>query len=138
MDPLRIQSEKAKRYLELHEELKDIEVGLFIYNIDTYKSKLTQIVEDLEIVENQKNDEEKKLSDMQEKKIELKNCIDSLTEQIEECQNVGFESTNKIEKINSEIGISNEKISNNKENSERLSTEIAEYEDKIKDLQDEN
>ena len=137
LDPLRIQSEKAKRYLELHEELKDIEVGLFIYNIDTYKSKLTQIVEDLEIVENQKNDEEKKLSDMQEKKIELKNCIDSLTEQIEECQNVGFESTNKIEKINSEIGISNEKISNNKENSERLSTEIAEYEDKIKDLQDE-
>ena len=137
LDPLRIQSEKAKRYLELHEELKDIEVGLFIYNIDTYKSKLTQIVEDLEIVENQKNDEEKKLSDMQGKKIELKNCIDSLTEQIEECQNVGFESTNKIEKINSEIGISNEKISNNKENSERLSTEIAEYEDKIKDLQDE-
>ena len=137
LDPLRIQSVKAKRYLELHEELKDIEVGLFIHNIESYKEKLSQIVEDMGIYENQKNDEEKKLSNLQAKKIELKNCIDSLTVQIEECQNLGFESTNKIEKINSEIGISNEKISNNKENSERLVSEIADYEQKIKDLQEE-
>ena len=137
LDPLRIQSEKAKRYLELHEELKDIEVGLFIHNIESYKEKLSQIVADMGIIEEQKNDEDKKLSDIQAKKIELKNCIDSLTEQIEECQNIGFESSNKIEKINSEIGISNEKISNNKENSERLVSEIADYEEKIKDLQEE-
>jgi len=112
LEPLRIQSDRAKRFLELHEQLKDIEVGLFIYNIETYKSKLTQLVDDMEIIEEQKNAEEEKLSNMQAKKIELKNCIDKLTEQIEECQNIGFESSNKIEKINSEIGISNEKISN--------------------------
>lgn len=29
---------------------------------------------------------------------------------IENMQNIGFESSNKIEKINSEIGISNERI----------------------------
>lgn len=52
LDPLRIQSEKAKRFLELHESLKDIEVGLFIHNIETYKEKLEQVVEDLKILEN--------------------------------------------------------------------------------------
>jgi len=137
LEPLRIQSDRAKRFLELHEQLKDIEVGLFIYNIETYKSKLTQLVDDMEIIEEQKNAEEEKLSNMQAKKIELKNCIDKLTEQIEECQNIGFESSNKIEKINSEIGISNEKISNNKENCERLLLEIEDYENKINDLQEE-
>ena len=137
LDPLRIQSEKAKRFLELHEQLKDIEVGLFLYNIESYKEKLAQIVEDMGIIEDQKNSEETNLSNMQAKKIELKNCIDKLTEQIEECQNLGFESTNKIEKINSEIGISNEKISNNQENLKRIALEIEDYEQKVKDLNEE-
>ncbi len=137
LDPLRIQSEKAKRFLELHESLKDIEVGLFIHNIDSYKEKLMQVVEDLKILENQKNAEEEKLNTLQTNKINLKNEIDKLTEEIEKCQNIGFESTNKIEKINSEIGISNEKISHNKENCERLTQEIDESNQRIKDLQEE-
>ena len=137
IDPLRIQSEKAKRFLELHESLKDIEVGLFIYNIESYKQRLSQVVEDLKIIESQKDDEEEKLSKMQINKIDLKNQIDRLTEEIEMCQNLGFESTNQIEKINSDIGISNEKILHNKENTERLSSEIEDAKQKIKDLQEE-
>ena len=137
LDPLRIQSEKAKRFLELHESLKDIEVGLFIHNIETYKEKLEQVVEDLKILENQKNDEEKKLNNIQNKKGTLKKQIDELIEEIEKCQNIGFESTNQIEKINSEIGISKEKILHNKENNERLLSEIEDSKQKIKDLQEE-
>ena len=78
LDPLRIQSEKAKRFLELHESLKDIEVGLFIHNIETYKEKLEQVVEDLKILENQKSDEEEKLNNIQNKKGTLKKQIDDL------------------------------------------------------------
>lgn len=137
LDPLRIQSEKAKRFLELHESLKDIEVGLFIHNIETYKEKLEQVVEDLKILENQKSDEEEKLNNIQNKKGTLKKKIDELIEEIEKCQNIGFESTNQIEKINSEIGISNEKILHNKENNERLLSEIEDSKQKIKDLQEE-
>ena len=137
LDPLRIQSEKAKRFLELHESLKDIEVGLFIHNIETYKEKLEHVVEDLKILENQKNDEEEKLNNIQNKKGTLKKQIDELIEEIEKCQNIGFESTNQIEKINSEIGISNEKILHNKENNERLLSEIEDSKQKIKDLQEE-
>ena len=33
IEPLKNQAEKAKRYLDLREELKSIEIGLFIYNI---------------------------------------------------------------------------------------------------------
>ncbi len=137
LDPLRIQSEKAKRFLELHESLKDIEVGLFIHNIETYKEKLEQVFEDLKILENQKSDEEEKLNNIQNKKGTLKKQIDELIEEIEKCQNIGFESTNQIEKINSEIGISNEKILHNKENNERLLSEIEDSKQKIKDLQEE-
>ena len=84
-----------------------------------------------------KNDEEKKLNNIQNKKGTLKKQIDELIEEIEKCQNIGFESTNQIEKINSEIGISNEKILHNKENNERLLSEIEDSKQKIKDLQEE-
>ncbi|MCI8919752.1 MAG: hypothetical protein HFH29_13530, partial [Eubacterium sp.] len=33
----------------LREELKSIEVGLFIYNIETYKKRLEEIIKDEEI-----------------------------------------------------------------------------------------
>ena len=36
--PLKIQSEKAKKFLSLRDELKNIEVGLFLYNIEKYKA----------------------------------------------------------------------------------------------------
>ena len=56
----------------------------------------------------------------------MKQELDEITTQIEQMQNIGFESTNKIEKINSEIGISKERIQNNITNKERLKSEIKE------------
>lgn len=111
--------------------------GLFLYNIEIYKEKLEQIVNDLSIMENHKNEETAKLEQIQKNKEDLKIAIDSLTEQIEEAQSLGFESSNKIEKINSEINISKERIINNNANSERISKEILEIEDRIQILEEE-
>ena len=43
IEPLKVQAEKAKKFLDLREELKNIEIGLFIYNINSYKEKLSKI-----------------------------------------------------------------------------------------------
>lgn len=137
IEPLKLQSDKAKQFLDLREELKNIEVGLFLYNIENYKEKLSQVTKDEEIMQSQKHDEDEKMSKLQEAKEELKQEIDSITINIEELQNIGFESTNKIEKINSEIGISNERIQNNTLNKERLEKEIEETRNKIAELEEE-
>ena len=137
IEPLKIQSDKARKYLDLREELKNIEVGLFLHNISEYKEKLEKIVEDIKIVEEQNNDENTKMQNLQELKEKLKSEIDEITLKIEEMQNLGFESTNRIEKINSEIGISKERIQNNSTNKERLEKEIEEVKIRIKELEDE-
>ena len=137
LDPLKAQSEKAKKYLDLREELKNIEIGLFIHNINEYKEKLEKIAEDIQIVEAQNTDENEKMEDLQKSKEELKSEIDSITAKIEEMQNLGFESTNKIEKINSDIGISKERIQNNLGNKERLEKEIEEINTRISELEEE-
>ena len=138
IEPLRLQADKAKQFLDLREELKSIEVGLFIYNIDTYKQKLEQIIKDEEIIKSQEQDENEKMSHIKEMKEKLKKEIDQVTTQIEELQNLGFESSNKIEKINSEIGISNERMQNNSANHERIEKEIDEVKQRIKELEEES
>lgn len=137
LEPLKLQAEKAKKFLDLREELKNIEIGLFLYKIDTYKEKLEKIKNDKEIFESQLTQENEKLEKMQELKEKLKQEIDNLTEEIEKAQNIGFESKNKIEKTTSEINISKERITNNIQNKERLESEITIATKNIHDLEDE-
>ncbi len=137
IEPLRLQSEKAKQFLNLKEELKNIEIGLFLYRIDEYKEKLEELTKNKEIFSNQNQEEEEKLNLMQKLKDELKGQIETISIEIESLQTLGFESKNTIEKINSDINVSKERISNNKENKIRLESEITSSNQSIKDLQEE-
>ena len=74
---------------------------------------------------------------LQKSKEALKEEIDQITAKVEEMQNLSFESTNKIEKINSEIGVSKERIQNNLGNKDRLEKEIEEIKNRITELEEE-
>ena len=137
LGPLQTQAEKAKKYLNLREELKNIEVGLFVYNIEKYKENLQQIVKDIDIMQSQCNDEEGKLEKVKILKEELKSSIDEITEQIENMSNLGFESQKEIEQLNSDINVAKTRISNNNENSVRFTDEIQEQNEKIQELKQE-
>ncbi len=137
IDPLKVQSEKARKFLDLREELKQIEIGLFLFNIDTYKEKLEQIKIDEDILEGHNVQAEEKMEQINELKEKLKQEINSITDEIEAMQNIGFESSKQIEKINSDINVSKERITNNKENYTRLEKEITENEQRKKELEEE-
>ena len=137
LEPLKNQSDKAKKFLSLKEELKEIEIGLFIYNIEKYKQNLEQIAQDEEIMNSTLNQKEGKLEKISILKEELKSAIDELTIEIEKTQNIGFESQHEIERINSEINVSKTKIENNAENIERFKAEIEENVLRIQELAEE-
>lgn len=137
IEPLKLQSEKAKKFLNLREELKSIEVGLFLYNIDTYKEKLQKVIEDEEILKSQNDEANSKMQEISELKENLKQEIDKLTNEIENMQNLGFESGKEKERISSEINIAKERITNNKENFARYDEEIKEIEARNQELSDE-
>lgn len=137
MEPLKAQSEKAKKYLNLREELKNIEIGLFIYNIEKYKQSLEEIVKSEEVISASCNEEEGRLERIKSLKELLKTEIDDITNKIEEMSNIGFESQKEIEMMNSDINVANTRIANNKENSQRFEKEIEELNQKIIDLNEE-
>ncbi|MBR3614788.1 MAG: chromosome segregation protein SMC [Clostridia bacterium] len=135
--PLKSQSEKAKKYLSLRDELKNIEVGLFLYNIEDFKKQTEEIIENIDLLDTQKVKEEEVFNRFQTEKEELKIAIDALIEEIERVQNLGFEGNQKKEQYNSEIGIARERISNNTENYDRYAIEIEELENRNKELENE-
>ena len=137
IEPLKIQAEKAKKYLDLREELKSIEIGLFIYNIEKYKTNLEEIVKDEEIYTSQCKDEEGRLERIKQLKEELKSEIDDITLKIEDLSNIGFESQKEIEMLNSDINVANTRIANNKENKQRYEKEIEESKTRLQELHEE-
>ena len=136
IDSLKIQSEKAKKFLSLRDELKNIEISLFLYNIDDYKAKINEIKEALDILEAQKVKEDEKLNDFQSQREELKKSIEELVELIEKTQNLGFELEKKKEQINSQISVNQERIVNNEENYGRFEIEIDNLKEKNKVLEE--
>ena len=137
LEPLQMQSDKAKKYLNLREELKNIEIGLFVYNIEKYKKDLEELVQSIEVMQNQANEEDEKLEHIKALKEELKTSIDQITEEIENMSNIGFESQKQIEQLNSDINVAKTRIANNNENSQRYSKEIEEQNNHIKELKEE-
>ena len=137
IEPTKIQAEKAREFLRLRDELKSIEIGLFVHNINDYKKKIEEIVNDQEVFNTQLVRESERLNNIQELKEELRIALDNITEQIEKMQNLGFENEKKKEQIRADINVNHEKLSHNKENFERLEKEIAENDERIKILEDE-
>ena len=137
IEPLKLQSEKAKKFLSLRDELKNIEIGLFLYNIDNYKLQIQEVSDNIGILDNQKSQEEENLSNIQTERDNVKELIDKLIEEIEKTQNLSSEGNQRREQFNSEIGIATERISNNKENYERYASEIEELEKRNQELEEE-
>ena len=137
LGPLKEQSERARKYLDLKEELKNIEVGLFVYNIEKYKNDIAKVTEDFDIIASNCNLEEGKLEKIKLLKDELKENIDEITNKIESLQNIGFESQKKQEQINSDINLFKSKIENNEQNEKRYLEEIEELKKKIQTSEEE-
>ncbi len=137
LEPLHMQAEKAKKYLNLREELKTIEVGLFLHNIEQNKQELEKVTQDETITKQQCDEEETKLERSKQAKEELKNTIDEITNKIESISNLGFESQKEIEMLHAEIGVSEARITNNQENQQRFLQEIEEKSVRLRELEEE-
>lgn len=131
LEPLKMQADKAKKYIDYKAELKNIEVGLFAYNIEKFKLDCKNINYDMEVMQSNCNIEEGKLEKIKILKEELKSSIDEFTELIEETQNLSFTSKKEIEILLSNINVAKTKFQNNVENKQRFEQEIKEIKEKI-------
>jgi len=126
IEPLKSQSEKAKKYLDLNGSLKKLELNLFLNEVEEIKLKLESENGQLTIVNNQYTDyiSQKESLSSKQKKIQL--TIDSLEKEISSMQNNFYETSSSAKKLEGEKVLYQEKIKNLEININRISKEIEE------------
>ncbi|HZK70190.1 MAG TPA: chromosome segregation protein SMC, partial [Clostridia bacterium] len=137
IEPLREQSEKARNFLDLREELKVLEIGLYVENLKKYKKNLSSFQDTYDSLKQEYDDKNKQLEDIStdnksklENSKELENKLNVLKD---EYHNIETE----IEKLNSEINLYSEKIKNAIENNERIDSEFVEQDEKTSTIEKE-
>ncbi|MFZ5986902.1 MAG: chromosome segregation protein SMC [Bacillota bacterium] len=134
LEPLKEQSEIAKRYLSLRESLKELEVNVYLENITKFKEKIYELEESYVSIKDNIDGENKRLEEitsLNQKNISL---LKDMEGKLETSRQEYYTIESNLERCNSEIKLNDEKKNNLSANILRLDDEIAEINDKVKAL----
>ena len=124
LEPLKKQSEKAKEYLELKENLKVLEVSVFLENIDKLKHMINETNENYNIVNEQLKKEEEDINIQEENLEKLYKSIKETDELIEKTKLSLHNEENLINTNNNKINIYLNNIKNSEANIKRIENDI--------------
>lgn len=131
IDPLRLEMEKANKFLELSKDLKEKEVSLIIYHI---KDIDKQIKENEERYLSVKKERENLYIEMNEKKkslSEYQQKLEALENEFNYERNSYFKSKEQVKELESNIGLLKEKIHNIESLVDKSEKEVEEINSKI-------
>lgn len=131
------QSETAKKYLNLRDELKKLEILNFSLKLEKLKQDENKVNENKEEI-TATYKEEVNVIDINEKEINnLKERIDSIVIEIEKIQNLDFETKEKITKMLNKVEMNKQRIADSVENKDRFQNEKELAEQKLIELEKE-
>ncbi|WP_069997578.1 chromosome segregation protein SMC [Cellulosilyticum sp. I15G10I2] len=112
LDPLALEAEKTQEYLQLKEKLKQVEINLFINEIDRLEKELKKLSEDISNVGVQISEISVNRQQLTEKNSLYKQQKNELFSAIEELVSHASEFDKEQEKKHSQIEINSEKVIN--------------------------
>ena len=110
LEPLSAQSEKAKKYLKFAEELKLVQVNIFISEVESAQGRIDKIDENLQIITNQIEDIEKSKSDCEVKINEYEKNIQSFEKEVGELSSEIAENRSQFEQSENDIILKEEQV----------------------------
>ncbi len=134
LEPLKEQSESARKFLDLRENLKELEVNVYLENLAKFREKLEEFKEQNNIIKNNIEAENQKLEEITGANKQKTDLLKSLEEKLDVAKQQFYNLEGTLERCNSEIKLNNEKISNLTQNIGRLEEEIAEFGNKVAGL----
>ncbi len=135
--PLEIQSEKAKEYLKLKEELKTNDINVFLLEVDNIKKKSIETEEKYTIADNDLKETNSQFEQIKKEYEQIEIKIETVTTDIETQKN----ELNKIELVKEkylgEINLLNEQINSAKQNEAYVKERVEAINKRISELSDE-
>lgn len=134
LEPLLKQSQKAKKYLDLREEMKKLEVNVFMQTVDKLKRDIAETDEKFKIVTEQflKIEAENKKGD--EEIDRLNELADSLDNEIEQKRLEGSDTEVNIKGFLGDIDLLKNNIASNEQLIGRIENEIDSWNKKIEEF----
>ncbi|MCQ2480908.1 MAG: chromosome segregation protein SMC [Clostridia bacterium] len=135
--PLKIQSEKAIKFLALSDEKKTLEIGLWLHTIEKASNGLREQEVKLSIASQQYSDAEKKLNEIETEIEAALQQSQDLTLEIERLTKFISESEEQAAVIDGNIAVKNNTIEHNKTTIERLNADMGSDEESAAEIDEE-
>jgi len=131
LEPLKIQSEVAQRYLNLRDKLKLYRLNQFILRYDKYTESINQLKEQAAVLD-QEITGYRQTMEGEERKYEAARAeLDRISKEIQNYRDLCHELLQKIERLKGEIGILEERIQQVSKEKQRLEAEVLYEENQI-------
>ncbi|HSQ88676.1 chromosome segregation protein SMC [Romboutsia sp.] len=132
LKPLFNQQQKAKRYIEISDKLKNIEVNSYIREIEELERELDEVNKHSKLLENQSKEIEKQKSLIEKSFNSTNKEIEDMNESINKAQDYINSIKSVISQKDAQVNIINERIKNHKNETERNYKELSEIKEKLR------
>lgn len=134
VEPLYKQSQKAREYLDLREEMKKLEINVFLQTVDKLKDEIAAAAKDFGVVTEQLGEIQSENAKADAEIDRLNALADSLEASAEEQRGRNAEAELRIKEIMGEIDVLKNTIASNEMMCVRIGENIAELERNIEVL----
>lgn len=131
VEPLRIESEKAKRHIELTDRLSELELNLFINELESVDKKLSREQTHIDEMTGELDKNTTSQKHLFDRKGSLNQQIDTWKQELQTLQNSFFEDKNEIVNIEGEMNVVTAKLDSNQSEDKRLQTLLLEHQVKL-------
>ena len=118
--PLKTQSEKAQKFLVLAEERKNLEIGIWLHNIEKTQEKLKDQDRKIDIASVQYKDAQKQLEEIEQKMNDIVEKTHEINVKIEEVRASTSHFEEQAAELESQAKVYENSIAHNNESIERL------------------
>ena len=122
--PLKRQSETARKYLELREELKSLALNLFLMETETVRADLKTLTEREKVLCGDAEETEKQENQLKAEYEELERLLEELDQEINEKRNSLSELNLSTNQLTGRIDVLREQINTEKRNAEHINARL--------------
>lgn len=133
--PLKQQSEKAKKYLNLRDKLKVLEVNVALKNIVKYRGIIDEVSGQVEILNNQLKDVSNGIEENEKNTEKIFSIINDAEKFSEENRVKQKNMEDELSQYKSDIDVLKSRIDGNNDNIKRIELEISELNKKFDDIE---
>lgn len=123
--PLKIQSEKAAKFIELAEEKKTLEIGVWVNKINKFTNELREQEHKIDAANESYNICENELKTIENEIEEVLEGVSKINAEIDEIRNAGASYEEEALRKDGEASVLETTLSHNNETIERLKSDIA-------------